>query len=341
MSVTRVPSVIFRPLKVTKDGFRIFAAAIIGIVASLTPWPSIVIELSGSPMWDRSVYISQIESGNTLLSYFYFDNLVSYFSYEFFWATLIDFTSNSKYLHYESLFQIISTLSLSAFAVLLARRTHLLALIFLLNPIIIDLIYSQLRLSLALSILMWLIILRIRAWYIFLPFAAVATMIHTAMVIFVAAHFVASVTASGALRHSWSEHRRMIVLVLFGFSVGILVGPLRELILSAIGDRRADYADASSSLVYLSFWIFLFISLIVDQSRTLRSYESRYAVAILGIVFINVFTGFYSLRFLAAIFPFLIVSTFNVFGKHSIFISLLFICYCAFQWVYYISNLTS
>lgn len=341
MYVIRGRSANFRPLKVNKDYFRILVAAIFGIVASFTPWPNIVIELSGAPMWDRSVYISSIESGKTVLSYISFDNLLSYFLFEFLWARLLNFISYSPYLHYETLFQIISTFSLLTFAIILAQRTHFFALIFLLNPLIIDLIYSQLRLSLAISILMWLIILRIRAWYIFLPFAAFVTAIHTSMVIFVAVHFVALVTAPGALRYGLSPQTRITMLVLFGFSVGILVGPLRELILSVLGDRRADYPSASSSLVYLSYWIVLFISLVVDQSRTLKSYESRYAVAILGIIFINMFTGFYSSRFIAALLPFLIVSSFSVFGKYNFFVSLPFLFYVVLQWLYYINNLTS
>jgi len=328
-------------LRIRNENFKIVAAAIIGILASFIPWPDIIQEVSGSPMWDRSVYISKIVSGNTLLSYFHYDNIISFFTFEFLWAWLMDVTSRSPYLNYEVVFQIISSLTLSGFAAALARRKNLIYIIFLINPLVIDLVYSQLRLSLALSILAWLVILRVRAWYIFLPMAAIATMIHTAAIIFIAAHILASWTGPDGRKKSWSANKTMSILVLFGFSVGVLVGPLREQILSAVGDRRVEYQDASSSILYLSYWIVLFISLVADHRRTLKHYESRYAVAILGIVFINVFTGFYSLRFLAAIFPFLIFSSFTVFGKYNFLISIPFVYYVAFQWYYYIVNLIS
>ena len=330
-----------RRLTVSLERLRIFCALMIGILLSFIPWPDIVLELSGQPMWDRDVYIKTIEAGTGPLSYFHYETLVSFVTHEYLWAWLMDFLHRARFVSYELVFQAISTATLSAAAVILARRKSLLFLIFLLNPLIIDLAYSQLRLALAMSLLLWILVLRVNSPRVVFPLLITATLIHTGMLIFFAAHFVATMTRPDFGRFRWSAGGRMAMLLCFGLAVGIMVGPLREILLSAVGDRRAQYHDMSSSLLYLSFWIGLFFLLVFDQRRTLIKYESRYSVAILGIIFINAFTGFYSTRFIAAIFPFLIVAIFGVLGKNKFLVSIPFLIYFLFQWYYYLRNLLS
>lgn len=43
------------------------------------------------------------------------------------------------------------------------------------------------------------------------------------------------------------------MLFAVGAFISLLIGPLREALLSAIGDRRAEYHDMSSSLLYSLF----------------------------------------------------------------------------------------
>ena len=320
------------------ERLRIFCALIIGILLSLIPWPDIVLELSGQPMWDRNVYSKTIEAGTGLLSYFQYDSIVSFVTHELLWALFIEFLHRSDLVGYELAFQAISTATISACAIIVARRNSLLLLILLLNPLIVDLAYSQLRLALALSILLWIVALQIRNFYVVFPLLLTATLIHTGMLIFLAAHFLARITGPSFSQRRWGTHRRMTLLIGFGFAVGIMVGPLREMLLSAVGDRRAEYVDMSSSLLYLSFWIGLFWLLVFDGKRTLEKYESRYSVAILGIVFINAFTGFYSIRFIAAVFPFLITSIFAALGKNTFLVSIPFLVYFTFQWYFYLSG---
>lgn len=321
------------------ERLRIFCALIIGILLSLIPWPNIVLELSGQPMWDRNVYIKTIEAGTGLLSYFQYDSIVSFVTHELLWALLIEFLHRSDLVGYELAFQTISTATISACAIILARRNSLLLLILLLNPLIVDLAYSQLRLSLALSILLWIVALQIRNLYIVFPLLLTAALIHTGMLIFLAAHLLATITGPNFSKRRWGTHKRMTLLIGFGLAVGIMLGPLREMLLSAVGDRRAEYIDMSSNLLYLSFWIGLFWLLVFDQKRTLEKYESRYSIAILGIVFINAFTGFYSIRFIAAVLPFLITSIFAALGKNTFLVSIPFLVYFTFQWYFYLSGI--
>lgn len=328
-----------RRLTVSLERLRIFCALMIGILLSFIPWPDIVLELSGRPMWDRDVYIKTIQAGTGPLSHFHYETLVSFITYEYLWAWLMDFLHRARFVSYELVFQAISTATLSAAAVILARRKSLLFLIFLLNPLMIDLAYSQLRLALAMSLLLWIVALRVKNLYVVFSLLITGAIIHTGMLIFLAAHFLAKITGPDFTRFGWSARQQMAILVCFGIAVGIMVGPLREMLLSAIGDRRAQYHDMSSSLLYLSFWVGMFFLLVFDQRRTLIKYESRYSVAILGILCINSFTGFYSTRFLAAIFPFLIVSIFGALGKNKFLVSIPFLIYFAFQWYYYLRNL--
>jgi len=319
----------------------VFVATIIGVLVSFIPWPDIVASLSGEPMWDRAVYIAKIQSANTGVDYINYGNFISLFTHEVLWAKLLEFASQSSWLHYSTLFQVISALSLSAFFALLAQRRHFLLLPLLINPLVIDLVFSQLRLALALSILIWLIILRVRAWYIVWPTAVVTIMIHTAMVIFVAAHICASVTKKDGPFRNWNDARRVTLLLLFGISVGVAIGPLREVLLSLIGDRREVYPHMSSSYLYLSYWLILFGALVIDYRRTIKKYESRYALAILGIIAVSTFTGGYTTRLIGAAFPFMVAGIFNVFGRHNFFISIPFLIYFVLQWLYYINNMVS
>lgn len=321
---------------------RALVGALIGALASLIPWPEILWDSFGFLFVDRENYIYKIEYQQSQLYrfYYYYEGVLDYFTDEFLWALIMDASLRSNFLYYETLFQLITTLSISGLAAILARRMSYFALILIINPLVIDFVYSQLRLALALSLLIWLVVFRVRAWYFLIPVALVATMIHTSMLIFICAHFLATWTGSDGVWREWSVNKRTIVLVVFGICIGVLVGPLREIVLSSVGDRRADYQDAGSSFLYLSYWIILFLSLIADRVRTLQSYESRYALAILGIIFINLFSGFYSLRFIAAIFPFLICASLRVFGQKNFIISIPFLIYFVFQWLYYIGNLT-
>ena len=290
-------------------------------------------------MVDRDVYIKTIEAGIGPLSYLQYQTPIDFITYEFLWALLMDFLHKYSFVSYELVFQTISTATLSAAAIILARQKGLPFLLLLLNPLMVDMAYSQLRLALAMSILLWIVALRVKNLYIVFSLLITSVIIHTGMLIFLAAHFLAKITGPDFTRFGWSARQKMAILVCFGIAVGIMVGPLREMLLSAIGDRRAQYHDMSSSLLYLSFWIGLFFLLMFDQKRTLKKYESRYSVAILAIIFINAFTGFYSTRFLAAIFPFLIISIFGALGKNKFLVSIPFLIYFAFQWYYYLRNL--
>lgn len=330
-----------RRFNINREALLVLCAAVTGALASLIPWPNIFANLSGNEMWDRGIYIQQIISGNTPITYIEYDSWIRFFTHEYLWALLLDFVSKSSYLHYETFFQIISALSLSAFSAVLVKKTNILALPLLINPLVIDLIYSQLRLALALSILMCLTIFHVRRWYVIGVCVAAAIMIHTAAVIFAAAHFVALMTAPNGRPHRWRAHIRVTIIILFGFLVGISVGPLREEILSAIGDRRAVYSEKGSSILYNSFWIVLFFALILDFRRTLRNYNSRYALAILGIIFIGTFTGVYTQRFISAAFPHLISGILTVFGRDNFLIFFPYFVYFSFQWFYYITNLIS
>ena len=75
-----------------------------------------------------------------------------------------------------------------------------------------------------------------------------------------------------------------------------------------IGDRRAEYLDLSSSALYLSFWVGLLGLFLIDYRNIFRSVEGRFSLFILTLVAVNVFTGGYSLRFLALGYPFVIIA---------------------------------
>ncbi|HNR11345.1 MAG TPA: hypothetical protein PKN72_09110, partial [Nitrosomonas europaea] len=125
-----------------------------------------------------------------------------------------------------------------------------------------------------------------------------------------------------------------------GAFISLLIGPLREALLSAIGDRRAEYHDMSSSLLYSLFWIALLIPFYLGRRYLVTLDYARYALVIVSIVFVNVFHGGYSTRFLAAAFPGLVSAVLSLHGVIKIMILVLFIVYAVFQWLYWLRILS-
>ncbi len=306
------------------------------------PWPDIIMSGTRGILQDREVYIQKIIYKDNLLDYFYFDSYLDYFTSEYSWWFLMKLLEDDLLpVTYDTVFQIISTVFLATAALIVYRRGGLLPLIFLANPLIFELAYSQLRSGLAISILYLVYLFLRRSTYIAVALCLFAATIHTTMIIFLAIYVLCLMTDSEGGRLSrWPLGLRLALILGAGVVMGLVIGPLREVLLTLIGDRRAEYLDLSSSPLYLSFWVGLLGLFLIDYRDTFRSIEGRFSLFILSLVTVNVFTGGYSLRFLALGYPFVISTVLIAKPSVKMFAIPAMSIYTIAQWIYYFSTIS-
>lgn len=315
---------------------------VLAFIISLLPWPDIILSGTRGILLDREVYIQKIIYRDNLLNYFHFNSYIDYFTSEYSWWFLMKLLEDGQLpVDYETVFQIISTLFLVTSALIVYRRGGLLPLVFLANPLVFELAYSQLRSALAISILYFVYLFLRRSTYIAIALCLFAATIHTTMIIFLAVYVLCLMTGDGGGRVSrWPLGLRLALILSAGFVMGLVIGPLRESLLTMIGDRRAEYLDLSSSPLYLSFWVGLLGLFLMDYRDTFRSVEGRFSLFILSLVTVNVFTGGYSLRFLALAYPFVISTVLMAKPSVKMFAIPAMSIYMIAQWIYYFSTIT-
>lgn len=319
---------------VRKSNVEFLACILAAFVFTITPWDEIYYRNRGWNMVDRMVYEDRVLSYNLPVDFFEFTHWYDYVLQEFLWNHLL--ASSIRVFDYtpDEFFTILTFCTSLAMALMVRRLLGLGYVILLLNPLVVDFTNSQFRLAVAVAILFVAYLLKERQRTVALVLAGLTPLIHTASVIFLSFLFLALVVHPRNDKEP-SILRHLLPLVMAGATVSILIGPMREVILGSIGDRRAEYSDMSSSIAYLSFWLFLYGSLLLDYRRSLMSPESRVSLVILSLVAVNVLTGGYSSRFIVASLPFLIYSMVTVFGPRNILVLSVFIAYAVVQWLFW------
>lgn len=304
-------------------------ALIFAFVFQRPDWPALFEDVYGYPMIDREVYTNKLIYYDLPTDYLpHFDTRM-YFTFEWMWNTSISYLHRNLGLEPEQIFSIISTLVLWRFAFEIATRVGWVYVLLLINPLVVDFACSQLRLAVAISILSFFWRGQHGAALTVAVYVAAAS-IHTAVALFAVMHLAAHWLNQKKLLH-------LILLIALGFLISIAVGPLRELFLATLGDRRAevDYERVQSTLAYLSFWVLLWGMLLARWRSALTSLDGRYAVVILSIVALNSIFGGYSTRFIVAAFPSLIISMVAWKSRPVSLPLLLFLPYSGVQWLYW------
>lgn len=303
-------------------------ALVFAILYQTVDWPRIFEEIYNYPMIDRAVYERQIVYHDLRVDYIDHFSAIEYFTSEWLWGSGIAYVARDLGIGHEATFFIITTFVLWRFGSDVIRHAGIQYLPFLLNPLVVDYAFSQLRVAFAIAVLsfFW------RGQYgRFVTIAAyvVCSSIHTSVVLFAAMHFAASY-------FRYQDRRSLITLVLVGAIIAVMIGPLRGMILSSLGDRRAEYHDMSSSTLYLSFWILMLAFMIYDWRSSLLTLDGRYSLIILSIVMVNVLTGGYSTRFIAAAFPSLLIAMASYRSKPVSLLSVIFVPYAVVQWLFWL-----
>lgn len=297
------------------------------------PWPELFESVNGYPMTDRIVYQVQILTGNLYIDYSGYDSKMSYITGEYLWQLALKFLSRQAGLSPDAIFGGVSVIVIFAFSLTITRSIGLPWIVLLLNPLVVNFAFSQLRLALAVGLA--LIFLN---FYINRPFRAAVmavalSMVHTATILF---FFMGGAAKLIAAKSAWSrKYVALVPLILSGIVVALLIGPARETILGLAGDRRAAYNDLSSTGFYLSFWVVLLFVLFYRWKATSNRFETAFTISILSLVATNLVTGGYSTRFIAAAFPFLIISMASLDAKYRAIVLFSFGIYALSQWAYW------
>lgn len=322
-------------MTLTKGNLSMAGAMLFGILLACLPWPQIFSSIYGFEMIDRLNYTNQIITHDLRTDYYAYTGWLSYITNEYLWNFGLSFLTRELGIDAEILFFAISLMLIITFAIIINRQVGLLPTLFLANPLIIDFAFSQLRLAFAISILGIIFLLKPRRNALTIIALSATLLIHTASALLIAIFWVAARTKPSS-NPPTNNFSRLILLLATGLAVGLLIGPLREIILAALNDRRVDFPGQPSSLLYLSFWVALLAMMLVDYPRSLQSLEQRYTICILAIITVNIFSAGYSSRFIVAAFPFLIISIWKLHGRNFYFAPILFFAYALFQWLYWL-----
>lgn len=202
--------------------------------------------------------------------------------------------------------------------------------LFLTNPLVVDFVMSQHRNALAFSLFLYVIMYDKK-----LPFyliMVIATLIHTASLLLFPSYIACQQIAKSQFVNSFLLKKTTIVII--GVFIGLVLTVGRKIILSSVGDRRAEYETVSVSLVYASFWFYILGSLLfLYKSKR----DTVYYYAILNLVIFSVLTLFnaYSARFLVLTYPFIVICIYKFKKDFAMGTFALFLVYQYFQWIFW------
>lgn len=317
-----------------RSNFEIIVCLIFSLCIVSLPWESLWETAHGYKFIDRDTYRIGFLSSSLRLDYSYPVGVFGYFTDEFLWYYSVK-TLLLCGIDIEFIFTLISLSCIFSFSLILKKSVHIYSLIFLVNPLVIDLAFSQLRLALAISILFFSYLTKQR----FLKYILVlfALFIHTSSIIFLFL-FIATSFISKNKNFFRMNNKAFIytLIILTSLSFAIALGPLREIILFYIGDRRVEYPDMASSWFYGSFWIALLCFGMFQNRNFFNNYLNSYATGILALAFFNITFGTYFSRFIAAAFPVIIIYMLSLSRGFRLIAICLFLPYALAQWLFWV-----
>jgi len=312
--------------------FAIIISSVLSLVLAAIPWES----WRGSEYYDRENYTNTIDNSLNKIYWFDYDTFLSKLSNEWLWHKFLDFSVDILHLNSAEILFFISVFLVFTSSLFLARRYGYLSVIFLLNPLFINFMYSQLRLAFVMALLFVSYYLYKKNNKLYLLLVLTTPFIHTSAITFVAM-FAAALMFEKTVKIKPIFKTTLSILI--GFGIGIATGPLMSTILTAIDDRRSEYIDMSSSIVYMSFWLILFAyfslkGLFESKHRTFSFYIS---LMVLTLVAVQTVMGGYASRFLVALFPFVIAAMLETKAKEQPIVIISYWAYSFMLWFYWIN----
>ncbi len=283
---------------------------------------------------DRNVYFDILTIPFSRLQEIDLGSWYSYIFHEFLWQIIVG-TAVSNGWELTFVFQFISVFFLFVTFLLMFQLKAASMIPFLVNPLIIDLAFSQYRLALALSILGSALIVGQRnkwAWVLVL----VVPLIHTASLIFIFFYLFSRWILIFDQKRAFRILKPRALAALAGALMAVLIGPLREAVLTTVGDRRAEYSELGSSLLYVSLWIAILLVLCMQRKEVNNNPISLTTISILSLVAVGSVFGSYTTRLIAVAMPFTLVAlkSVNPYWLRVVTTLCIFL-YSLAQWVYW------
>ncbi|OBP15338.1 hypothetical protein A5320_08215 [Rheinheimera sp. SA_1] len=311
--------------------FLSFVAAFIFATAFLLiDWEA----LQGIRFEDRGIYFYMFQGKPDVEVDFSKETFFFFLFNEQLWNKGVRWLNTSVGLSLNEIFGAVTFLTAFSYSYFIASRVGLLGIIFLINPIFVDLACSQLRMAAAMVLLLFAYNVKVR-FLIFLLVCA-AFFIHTATFLFAFIAFAVYLVIKWSEKYEFQNIVSCMLLVFTGFLVALTVGPLRGWILGYLGDRRVNYDVDASNWSYASIWVFILAMCYFQERRFFRDYSNAIAVTFLSVfVFCTVFSV-YGLRFLSAALPFIFVSLFRFGSVEKPLVILTFMAFSIVQWIYWV-----
>ncbi|KRB81843.1 hypothetical protein ASE07_24160 [Noviherbaspirillum sp. Root189] len=294
------------------------------------PWE----EVAGRQFEDKEVYLERFLELESVIDEKEITSHVDFFLNEALWDVLVRQATHTFDMSVLAVLAVVSFLCLFSFARFLVKRHGMVSLLFLFNPLVIDFAFSQLRLALAMAITMPLFEAKNKKWAI-IP-VIVACYIHTATILFAGMYLAGWFIARHMAQKRMSPAVIGGVLIGIGFTVALCIGPLRDAILSAIGDRRAEYEMRPATLLYASFWVLLMIVIPLQKLSFYDIDAHILAVAALATFAASTAFGINGVRFIAATYPFIASAIFCLNRTVRPAMIFAFIGYMAVQWYFWL-----
>lgn len=304
----------------------IFLCAVFSIILMLVPWEQIV----GRKFEDREVYLHNFMYLQSHIDELEMQGIVSFFVNESLWDFLVRFVVDYVGVDVKTIFYVITFFTLLSFSHYIVKRHGVFSLALLINPLVIDFAFSQLRMAFAASILLLAFNFKKTAFVILM--VIFSCFIHTAVILFVFLYLVSYFIKNKISDRAFSRVIMFGLLIATGLVMALVVGPLRGGVLSYLGDRRAVYEVASSSILYASFW-FLFLGFTCLQKNYFFEVRNNlFAILCVSSFLSMTVLAVPGLRFISAAFPF-IVSSILQFDRSVRLIAIqIFSAYVVLQW---------
>lgn len=302
-----------------------------GFCVAVIPWE----QVHGNTFVDREVYLSIFNAAPEIPISLEIFSVLAYVVNEQLWSQSVRWLNTGLGLSLAEIFGVITFASTFSYAFFVSSRTGPLAILLLVNPLLIDLVYSQLRMSLAMVFLLGAYSCRRPIFVVLL--AALACMLHTASFLFIFMTFSIIFSVRLAVRYDLSRFSSYVLVVWIGFLMALMVGPLRVIILEYLGDRRAVYDAVATTWSYASIWVFILGAACIQTKGFFRDHTNAIALTFLSVYTFCTLFSVYGLRFLSAALPFFIVALCRFGAVERSLVILLFAAYSVLQWVYWIN----
>ncbi len=292
------------------------------------PWEWV--SRGGFPDFDEYIlnFDYYISVGTSRIELYELSTVMQFFTHEVLWNELIlalhGVTGDSA-----TSLRIISFFILFTFCLFLLRKVDFIyALLFLINPSVIDVAMSGIRNGLAWSLI--LIALWGRSKIIKVCLFVVALFIHSSALVLVVLYYLTRTAA-----HYVKERTLLFIGLISGAGIGFALTVLNEIVLGAIGDRRsgAEYVVGGDSFKLASIWILLMFLQCISGAKYIR--DNIFSISVLA--WYQVMNPFIpgSYRIWAALMPVIALSVFNLPARQRLIFTLFYCCFLVLQYFYW------